>query len=70
MMKENRGKFKSICDWGTEKNEWDAANIGELDRDAVKDYVQAFASNNAYEAMRYILLQLNMEISGEVNKFT
>jgi len=54
--------FKGICDWGAEKNGWDTANIGELARDAVKDYVQAFACNNAYNAMRYILLQLNMEI--------
>ncbi len=57
--------FKGICDWGAEKNGWDAANIGEMSRDTVKDYVQAFACNNAYDAMRYILLQLNMEISGE-----
>lgn len=54
--------FKGICDWGAEKNGWDTANIGELDRDTVKDYVQAFACNNAYNAMRHILLQLNMEI--------
>ncbi len=58
--------FKGICDWGAEKNGWDTANIGGLDRDTVKDYVQAFACNNAYDAMRYILLQLNMEISGDV----
>ncbi len=57
--------FKGICDWGAEKNGWDTANIGELDKDTVKDLVQAFACNNAYNAMRYILLQLNMEISGE-----
>ena len=57
--------FKGICDWGAEKNVWDTANIGELDRDAVKDYVQAFACNNAYDAMRYVLLQLNMELSEE-----
>ena len=54
--------FKGICDWGAEKNGWDTANIGELDRDVVKDYVQAFACNNAYDAMRHILLQLSMEI--------
>ncbi len=58
--------FKGICDWGAEKNGWAAANIGELDSDTVKDYVQAFACNNAYDAMRYILLQLNMDIGGEV----
>lgn len=57
--------FKGICDWGAEKNGWDAANLGELDRDTVKDCVQAFACNNAYNAMRYVLLQLNMEINGE-----
>lgn len=57
--------FKGICDWGAEKNGWDAANLGELDRDTVKDCVQAFACNNAYDAMRYILLQLNMETGGE-----
>ena len=57
--------FKGICDWGAEKNGWDTANLGELDRDTVKDCVQAFACNNAYDAMRYILLQLNMEISIE-----
>lgn len=54
--------FKGICDWGAEKNGWDTANIGDLDKDAVKDYVQAFACNNAYDTMRHILLQLNMEI--------
>lgn len=57
--------FKGICDWGAEKNGWDTANIGDLDKDTVKDYVQAFACNNAYDSMRYILLQLNMEISEE-----
>ena len=59
--------FKGICDWGAEKNGWDTANIGGIDRDTVKDCVQAFACNNAYDAMRYILLNhLNMEIDGEV----
>ena len=54
--------FKGICDWGAEKNGWDAANLGGLDKDTVKDYVQAFACSNAYDAMRYSLMQLNMEI--------
>ncbi len=57
--------FKGICDWGAEKNGWDATNLGGLDRDTVKDCVQAFACNNAYDAMRYVLLQLNMETGGE-----
>ena len=57
--------FKGICDWGAEKNGWDAANLGELDKDTAKDYVQAFACSNAYDAMRYILLQLNMETDAE-----
>lgn len=57
--------FKGICDWGAEKNGWDAANLGELDKDTVKDWVQAFACSHAYDAMRYILLQLNMEADAE-----
>lgn len=31
----------------------------------VQYYVQAFACNNAYDAMHYVLLQLNMELSEE-----
>ena len=57
--------FKGICDWGAEKNGWDSVDLGELDKDMVKDYVQAFACSNAYDAMRYILLQLNMETDTE-----
>lgn len=57
--------FKGICDWGAEKNGWDTLNPEEMDRDTIKDCVQAFACNNAYDAMRYILLQLNMEIDEE-----
>ena len=57
--------FKGICDWGAEKNGWDAANIEGLDREKVKDCIQAFACNNAYDAMRYNLLHLNMEIDKE-----
>lgn len=52
--------FKGICDWGAEKNSWDALQFGELDKDTIKDYIQAFACSNAFDAMRYILLQLNM----------
>ena len=52
--------FKGICDGGAEKNSWDALQFGEIDKDTIKDYIQAFACSNAFDAMRYILLQLNM----------
>lgn len=53
--------IKGICDWGAEKNGWKDVIDNGQDGDDIKDYVQAFACDNAYDAMCYIISQLNME---------
>lgn len=53
--------IKGICDWGAEKNGWNDIIDNAQDGDDIKDYVQAFACDNAYNAMSYIISQLNME---------
>lgn len=53
--------IKGICDWGAEKNGWKDVIDNSQDGDTVKDCVQAFACNNAYNAMCFIISQLNME---------
>lgn len=53
--------IKGICDWGAEKNGWNDVIDNRQDGNVIKDCVQAFACDNAYDAMCYILSQLNME---------
>lgn len=62
--------IKGICDWGAEKNGWKDvsnrgrdSNDGQDSKDKIKDYVQAFACDHAYNAMCYIISQLNMDNS-------
>lgn len=47
--------IKGICDWGALKNGWDLVTDGEANNGQVKDCVQAFATQHAFEAL-YCLL--------------
>ena len=53
--------IKGICDWGAEKNGWKEITNDNQVSDEIKDCVQAFACDNAYQAMSYIISHLNME---------
>ena len=46
---------KGICDWGEQKNGWDFATKDGVSCDDIKDCVQAYACENAFFAMRYLL---------------
>lgn len=54
--------IKGICDWGAVKNGW-AEVVGndypDYDGDTIKDCVQAFACDNAFNTLYFILKQLN-----------
>lgn len=50
--------IKGICDWGTEKNGWEKVVGIKAKEYRIKDCVQAYACNNAYDTMRFILSQL------------
>ena len=47
--------IKGICDWGALKNGWDLVTDGEANNGQVKDCVQAFATQHAFEALYYLL---------------
>lgn len=62
--------IKGICDWGAEKNSWETAiqivdqksqkntsnsNENSITNDDIKDYVQAYATDNAAEALFRLL---------------
>ncbi len=49
---------KGICDWGVLKNGWKFAEKPNLDIDTIKDCIQAYATDNAFFALRYLLRQL------------
>ena len=53
--------IKGICDWGAEKNAWKEVIDSNLDGESIKNAVQAYACDNAYDSMCFILSQLNME---------
>lgn len=53
--------IKGICDWGAEKNSWKKVANGKYDSDTIKDCVQAYACDHAFDAMHYIITQLNMD---------
>jgi len=54
--------IKGICDWGAEKNGWQKViNDSNYDSKTIKDCVQAFACNNAYDTFLLILPQLLIE---------
>lgn len=55
--------IKGICDWGVLKNGWKFAEKPDLDIDAIKDCVQAYATDNAFFALRYLLGQLPKDTS-------
>lgn len=50
--------IKGICDWGAEKNGWEKVVGSQAKKYRIKDCVQAYACNNAYDAMSFILSQL------------
>lgn len=47
--------IKGICDWAVSKNGWAEAAQGRVDNERFKDCVQAFAAENAFEALRFLL---------------
>ena len=53
--------IKGICDWGAEKNSWEKVTNGKYDSDTIKDCIQAYACDHAFDAMHYIITQLNMD---------
>ncbi len=50
--------IKGICDWGAEKNGWEKVVDSQAKKYRIKDCVQAYACNNAYDAMSFIISQL------------
>lgn len=50
--------IKGICDWGAEKNGWEKVVGSQAREYRIKDCVQAYACNNAYDTMSFILSQL------------
>ena len=50
--------IKGICDWGAEKNGWEKVVGSQAKEYRIKDCVQAYACNNAYDTMSFILSQL------------
>lgn len=54
--------IKGICDWGVLKNGWNFAEKPNLDTDTIKNCVQAYATDNAFFALRYLLRQLPREV--------
>lgn len=51
---------KGICDWGAEKNGWQKViKNNQNDSNRIKDCVQAFACNNAFDTMCDILSNLD-----------
>lgn len=57
--------IKGISDWGVQKNAWEFAKKTDLDIDTIKDCVQAYAADNAFFALRYLLKQLPKEVPVE-----
>lgn len=62
----NKGKepipftiIKGICDWAINKNGWHFAAASNEEQDTIKDCVQAYACNNAFMALSYILTQIS-----------
>ena len=49
---------KGICDWGVNKNGWSFARDDKDGQDGIKDCVQAYACENAFIALVYMLSQL------------
>ncbi len=60
--------IKGICDWGALKNGWDIVrkkrNVdGEaINNDTVKDCIQAFACDNAFNTLAFVLKLLNYNL--------
>ena len=50
--------IKGICDWGAEKNAWEKVVGSRAKEDKIKDCIQAYACNNAFDTMSFILSQL------------
>ncbi len=50
--------IKGICDWGAEKNGWEKVVGSQTKEYRIKDCVQAYACNNAYDTMSFVLSQL------------
>lgn len=55
--------IKGICDWGVCKNGWDFAcvdpsNPTKIEKENIKNHVQAYACNNAIDMLEFIIEQI------------
>lgn len=51
---------KGICDWAINKNGWSFASNDELNQNDIKDCVQAFACDNAFITLCFMLDQISL----------
>ena len=51
--------IKGICDWAVNKNGWNFASEDKDEQDEIKDCVQAFACENAFKTLAYIVSQIS-----------
>ena len=55
--------IKGICDWGANKNGWEEiVEAHGMDNETIKDCVQAYACDNAFSTLYFILKQLNYHL--------
>ena len=51
---------KGICDWAINKNGWSFVSSDKRIQDRIKDCIQAFATENAFQVVSYILTQISL----------
>lgn len=51
---------KGICDWAVNKNGWEFVSQSKEDQDEIKDCIQAFSCENAFNVLCYILSQISI----------
>lgn len=58
--------IKGICDWGAVKNGWEEITDNDAfgkSNDLIKNCVQAYACDNAFNTLRFVLKQLNYQLN-------
>ena len=51
---------KGICDWAINKNGWSFVSSEKKQQDRIKDCIQAYATENAFQVVSYILTQISL----------
>lgn len=51
---------KGICDWAINKNGWSFVSPEKKKQDRIKDCIQAFATENAFKVVSYMLTQISL----------